>query len=80
MSKLGKVKGYLRIFHVTKNLLIACLILGFGMRHLSIPGGYFFITVGCLGYAMLLIIALFEKPKKEYNWAKVFPELLDSNE
>ena len=79
MNKLPKVSGLKRIFHVSKNIFIAFIILGFGFRYLSIFGSYFFLTLGCFGYASLLIIALIDRPYEEYNWTKVFPELIEDD-
>jgi gliding motility-associated protein GldL len=66
-----------RFFHVTYSLGAAIVIIGALAKITYWPWGLgnILLTVGLLTESIIFIISAFDRPSKDYQWEKVYPEL-----
>lgn len=82
-NKRNKIEQFLqweggqRLFNFAYSVGAAIVILGALFKILHIEGGNTLLMVGMSTEVLMFILTAFDRPPREYNWTKVFPQLLD---
>lgn len=81
-NSIGKIKkGFLqsekgqRFFNFAYSIGAAIVIWGALFKILHLPGGSALLCIGMGTEILMFIITAFDRPPKEYEWEKVYPEL-----
>lgn len=66
-----------RLFNFAYSIGAAIVIWGALYKILHIRGGDLLLAIGMGTEVLMFILTAFDRPPKEYNWEKVYPELAD---
>lgn len=66
-----------RFFNFAYSIGAAIVIWGALFKILHLPGGNFLLSVGMGTEVLMFILTAFDRPAKEYEWERVYPELSD---
>lgn len=82
-NKRNKIEQFLqweggqRLFNFAYSVGAAIVILGALFKILHIEGGNTLLMVGMSTEVLMFILTAFDRPPREYDWTKVFPQLLE---
>ena len=73
-------EGGQRLFNFAYSVGAAIVILGALFKILHIEGGNTLLMVGMGTEVLMFLLTAFDRPPREYNWSRVFPQLIPDNE
>lgn len=71
---ISSTKGQ-RFFNFAYSIGAAVVIWGALFKILHLPGGNMLLSVGMGTEVLMFVLTAFDRPPREYNWEKVYPEL-----
>ena len=81
-NKANKKKGFKFSLHISQRFFnfaysigAAIVIWGALFKILHLPGGNFLLSVGMGTEVLMFILTAFDKPAKDYEWERVYPQL-----
>ena len=69
-----------RFFNFAYSIGAAIVIWGALFKILHLPGGNILLSIGMGTEVLMFILTAFDRPQKQYNWEKVYPQLSDEDE
>ena len=69
-----------RFFNFAYSIGAAIVIWGALFKILHLPGGNILLSVGMGTEVLMFILTAFDRPTKEYDWEKVYPQLAENGE
>ena len=68
-----------RFFNFAYSIGAAIVIWGALFKILHLPGGNALLSIGMGTEVLMFVLTAFDRPPKEYDWSKVYPELNDED-
>lgn len=69
-----------RFFNFAYSIGAAIVIWGALFKILHLPGGNFLLSLGMGTEVLMFVLTAFDRPPREYNWEKVYPQLAKEKE